>query len=351
MKKLFVFFLLASAAMGAFAQISIEHTDLIQPGDTFMISVDKNASVDIGAPGESFLTWDFTGLVEDSLKFACYGLNENLDFASAFPESNTYTYGPSVLYAGPFGASPANMFGYIMFNTDENGFRINGYRSDFGYGMTNVYNLEEEILMPVPFTYGDELETQGSWQVWHNFVSANADSLYRRSIYKNFEADAWGSMTTDYGTFDVIRVHEWGHYVDSIRGYISGFNVFSLEYQMVEFNNYYFWAKELRQPLAAVYLDGNGDIIEVDFLKAAMLWYSVQSSAASEQKLYPNPCSDFLYPGNRKGNYHIADITGKTIRCGAIDTAGQTIDVSSLQPGTYFLRFDGTTAVQRFVKQ
>ncbi len=333
------------------AQITINEFDLIQPGDTFLISVDNNAIVDLGLPVNEPQVWDFSSLVEDSLKFACYGLNNNLVFSDDFPDSNTYTYGPSVLYAGPFGASPANMFGYIMFRTDVNGFHINGYRSDFGYGMTNVYNQQEEVLMPAPFSYGNELVNHASWQVWHNFVSSNPDSLYRRNIYKTFHADAYGTMTTPYGSFEVIRVHETGYYVDSVKGYMGGIEVFSMEFMREQFNNYFFWAKELRQPLAVAYLNEDEEIIKIDFLKTAMYWNNTVLKTKKSIQIFPNPADSYIRIWGEMGSFIVYDSFGRMLKQYTDCSEGALIDVSELEQGVYFIHNTETGEVQRFVKQ
>ena len=105
MKKL-IPVLLMFISFSSQAQITILQDDLPQPGDTFMLYVDKTPTVSLGNASSSSQVWNYSTLGNDSTKYAPYGITANLPFASSFPTSNTYTYGPAILYGGPGSPSP-----------------------------------------------------------------------------------------------------------------------------------------------------------------------------------------------------------------------------------------------------
>lgn len=74
-------------------------------------------------------------------------------------------------------------------------------------------------------------------------------------------------------------------------------------------------------------------------------------------KMYPNPSSGSItiegFVVNARSRYTLRDATGKIILSGTVPEGNQTLDVSSLLNGMYFITFTGDheTVTLRLVKQ
>ncbi len=325
--------------------------------DTFVLAVDLTPALNLGdyAPDQS---WDFTSLNEDLSLFACYGNVDDLDFADDFPTAHIYTYGPSFLYGGMFGASP-DSYGYLMFATDTDGYKIVGYRSDFGFGMTSVHNTPFEPLLWTPAEYGDEQDSDSYFEIRFEENSANPDTIYRRSIYKNLHNCAEGDLTTPYGFFqNVLNVKETAIYVDSIFITYMGIIIYDslvLTDTVVQYN---FWSTEHRHPVAIVETDFEGNQKQARYLSWEILSED-KYALMTEQKLviYPNPAGDYIYCAGLEPNKlyiaEIYDITGKKILHQILrDT--ELINIRELNKSLYILRIsDGKSTLleRKFIKK
>ncbi len=99
------------------------------------------------------------------------------------------------------------------------------------------------------------------------------------------------------------------------------------------------------------------------FLKAqSMKSYStvtgVNESQQNEVVIYPNPASDYLYiDPNSFANFPVTvsviDMTGKSLLTYRIDSVSETIDLSNINPGFYFVQTvdsSGKTMTSRLIK-
>jgi len=72
-----------------------------------------------------------------------------------------------------------------------------------------------------------------------------------------------------------------------------------------------------------------------------------QIGAESVINVYPNPINsgklNFDLLGNRYETFSIHDITGKMVKNGQVESTRQTIDVSEINKGIFFIRFTGET--------
>jgi hypothetical protein len=342
MKRNFLLFGLIVLSFTAFSQVVIEELDIMQPGDTFLIHVDLNPTITVDlAPGAN-LTWDFTGLQNDESNFACYAPSDDLEFIGEFPQSEFYTYGPGFIYAGPGGGAPLDNWGYMMFYTNTNGLFVEGFYSDYGMGYRSTMNTPAELLMFTPANYLDEEINDSYWEVVVNENIMDYDTLYRRDVDKELVADAWGTLTTDYGTYEVLRVHETGISVDSVFGYIGSTTFFSMEVARDTINNYYFWAKELRNPLMTLHCDFDGNIERIDYLMGA-IYAENKLTQIENLKVFPNPANDYFVIDNANGEIQILSIDGKLIKQLVSEGNQEVISTDSFSQGLYFIIVDNET--------
>lgn len=114
-----------------------------------------------------------------------------------------------------------------------------------------------------------------------------------------------------------------------------------------------------------LFVSGTSSIAEFDYISlngTSLLSVDASEWVAETPMLYPNPTTDKLYVFYALDratalNYHITDITGRTVHKGSLSTQKATtnnyIDVSSLSPGTYILQiYDQMQCYNmKFVKQ
>lgn len=344
MKSFFLICLVLMLNLSIFSQIVVEYVDLMQPGDTFLIHVDLNPTITLDLSPGADLTWDFTGLQNDQSNYACYAPANDLEFIEEFPMSEFYTYGPGFLYAGPGGVAPLNNFGYMMFFTSPDGLFTEGFYSDYGYGYRSTLFNVPEMLMFTDAHYLDERTINSAWEVMVDFTNetpVNLDTLYRRGVSKVLNADAWGSLTTDYGTYDVLRIHETGISIDSAFARFNGMNVYSMEMARDTINNYYFWAKELRNPVLTLHCDYNDNIERIDYLMGAIYSESkLNISTTKDINIFPNPSNDAVFINGLKGHANLINCSGHIVKSFFIQEDSFRLDIQNLPSGLYCVTDD-----------
>lgn len=291
--------------------------------DTFFLAIDINPQINLGSHNPDQV-WDFTGLNEDITQFAAYGNMQDLDFASAFPGTHIYTYGPSFMYGGMFGASP-DSFGYLIFATDNDGFKIKGYRSDFGAGMVNTYNEQFEWLMPVPNQYLDESSSHSKFDVKFDVNPLDIDTIYRRNIFKTLTSVAYGELTTPYSYFpEALNVLEEIVYIDSVLILMNNIVIFDSLVLRDTLNYYNFWSVTHRHPVAVIEIDNNNNPIQARYLSNQILFTGIEKpSSRIEFQLYPNP-QEIGKPVKING------IRDKEIEVHIYNTTGQLVEIQKL---------------------
>lgn len=350
MKRHLLFFATLLFSISSFSQITIQQEDLMHAGDTFLIHVDLNPSATPDLTPGADLTWDFTSLTNDQTNFATYSPNDELEFIDEFPLSQFHTYGPGFAYAGPGGGAPLENWGYMMSFTTTEGLFVEGFYSDYGMGYRSTFNSPAELLMPVPFTFTDMETNVSYWEVIVDENNMDYDTLYRRDIDKDLEADAWGSITTAYGTFDVLRVHETGISTDSIFGYIGSTTFFTMEVERDTINKYYFWAKEIRQPVLTVHCDYENNIERIDFLMGVIYSGIAETHEQKENiNILPNPATNYINLSKSAKSIEIYSFDGKLVKSIKDYQTNNKIDISQLKPGLYTVKFNGTQT-SKFVK-
>ena len=342
------------------AQYTLTYADIPHPGDSFIVSVDRSHSVNIGTSSPSAQTWDFSALVQDSIKFSTYGITSRLPFASDFPSSNLYTYGPGFIYAGPGSSGPAaNAFGYLMMVSGDTGMYILGYRNNYdGRGEKNVYHDKPEILVKAPCTYNSPtISTYSKWQVAFNAISANYDTIYISNIEKHVDCDAFGDITipTSRHFSNVLRIHEFGIISDTIRITYGGMTVYNYPFRKDTFNYYHYYAPLQRHPVATAYTRPDGSLILVEYLKYSILeGIETEQSVNQNIQVYPNPVKDnysitLLKEMSGSSDLKIFDSFGRMIKQESIPGYTRTYEMnsSSLKSGLYFIVLENCAKIFR----
>jgi hypothetical protein len=267
MKKIILTLILAIPFV-AFGQISIDADDLPQAGTAYILGSVNNPGIDISASSQTAQNWDFSGIQSTMTKFAVYSSTQPYhQYKDDFANANLYTYGPAFLFSGFFGGAPVDQteWGYAYWNSDADGFKVIGFRGDYGFGDENVYEDPSELLMGVPATLNSTFTDTSRWSIQvDRDLTDGTDSIYVSTVQKTIEVDAFGTLTTDFGTFDVIRAHEYFIGIDSL---IYSTALGSYAYVMYDtLHNYYFWADSIGFPIASIYCDSVNDPTNLEFI-------------------------------------------------------------------------------------
>lgn len=292
MKKLYtILFLMTNAFCSIFAQVTIQQSSLPAPGDTFAYIVDQNPSIAFNY-AQANATWNFSALQNDTVKYASYGITSQLPFASNFPNSNLYTYGPGILYGGLGGAAPYyNNFGHMLFASNSTGFYTIGFRSDFGFGMTNVQVQPNELLMKVPFTYHDSTYQESSWEINYNVDPTNYDTIYKRFNFKTLVAKGYGSLVTPYGTFNnCLAVEENLRFYDTIYVKYGTMTLYKALAQSDTMLTIHVWSEnKVNALLTAYYNPQTFTCTAIEYLNYEDLNHVDPISVDEHSHFYPNP--------------------------------------------------------------
>lgn len=341
MKQFFTFCTFLFIIGSVSAQITVTSVALPQPGDTFVMRYDINPSINIGTPWTADQTWDFSMLENDSLKYATYGFTSSLPFAAEYPQSNLYTWGPSVMYGGPGTPLPGTGWGWMLFRTDVNGMDVIGYRQGDAPNVLAALQTPPLKLMKTPCAYDTVFNQTSQWSIEFNAVPTNADTLYVSSVSKTLECDAWGTLSTPIEqNVEVLRIHEYQVSVDSVFGKMNGIVVYKMELRRDTANNYLFYSTTKRHPIASVWCRPNGDIYAAEYLFYSDLYNNITENTNNQNSIiYPNPAiNQFKIDSHFSNNamIEVINIQGKIVFSGNIPQDG-ILNCESWDSGIYFL--------------
>ncbi len=323
------------------AQPVIHQSSLPQPGDTFAYIIDKLPALSFDY-NQTNTVWNFAALQSDSVKYASYGITSQLPFASNFPNSNLYTYGPGFLYGGLGGGAPyPNNFGHMMFSSNTNGFYTIGFRSDFGFGMTNVLVQPNELLMKVPFTYGDSIFHSSTWEIVYNAIPTDYDTIYKRYTFKYLKATGYGTLITPYGTFsDALAVKEYTRYYDTIEVKYGSFTITKIFAQADTILNVHVWSENKRNNLlTASYNPHTLQCNSIEYMNYEHLNQIPENPVQPIAHLFPNPIrqNELCFINFYAKEAYIYNTEGKKIS--HILIHGSSFIFPNLPNGNYYLQF------------
>src|SRR3989339_639497 len=282
-------FILISFAI-ARAQITITGSDLPSAGKGYVISIDSTTNINMGTASSLPQNWNFSGLQNQSVKYAAYSENHPLiPYYTTFSQSNIYLYGYAGLFGGLTGGVPlyATYKGYTYMKSDSSGLKIIGFRNDQLYNNTPVVENPSEVLMKTPFAYDSSYTGNSKWSYLFSHNPGSWDTLFESNISKSLIADAYGSITTPYGTFDVIRVHENVIKNDSAKIIAMGSVYYSYQVFSETTNNYYFWANNIGFPVAKISCDQANNIKSVEYLSSVFPLHTLSGRVFSSDGVIP----------------------------------------------------------------
>lgn len=317
----------------ATAQITITTAEMPSSSDTLRMS---NATVfnpvDVSTTGPN-QTWDFSSLQENSQVMWQYKNSSQTPYAFYFFNS----YGRKI--ADTLGAGQLQFTDvYQFYRNTSSQFTVRG--TGFKYSILPLagnYSDEDEVFF-FPLNFGDRDSSNFDYE-----IALPAVGSYGSKGYRITEVDGWGSVTTPFGTFNVIRTVAYIRAIDTVNIAGTGFAVENNR------REYKWLANNQRAPIVQV----TGSEVFGAFVPTQTQYRdSWRRFALQENEILPDASNagalNFtrigqqitVMTGNKAGSITIIDMLGRTVATQSVST-GQTSTQIALpaESGIYILSF------------
>lgn len=362
MRKILPALVLAFSLSGLGAQISLTTNYLFEVGDTLFVSfADSLATVDLIGTGGPHV-WDFSALsavgsaerivreldlTTDDVQFA------NADFKINVTPTSTNYYtrtGNQINLIGNLGTSEIIPGTFLRTPFSPASVDRRAPLALFDQLMTT-----SNIVVPVAIDDLPQVILDAGGALLQAFDSIRLNTVLNRSDL----VDAYGSMTVDGATYDVLR--ERRTEIREVRieaklGFLPWSDITALVVSNIAFIGdllaeqdtvitYQFWNDAYVEPIATVQTTGDGvSVTDINF-KTNRITSSVSDGfiSANQVKMYPNPArslATFEATGLQRGTYtlQLNNLLGRRLITRTFETSGnirEAIDVSALPSGMY----------------
>lgn len=238
---------------------------------------------------------------------------------------------------------------YQFYRNDTTGYYEVGLAfSVSGFPLVTPYDDTDRIYK-FPLTFDERDTSSVAFE-----IELPTLGFYGQDGMRYSHVDAWGTLTTPYGEYEVLRVRAERLITDTIS--ISEFGI----EQTIE--------RPLQIDYAWISPDHPGEILRVSTIEGQVVSIELlldedEDVVSTKQtdgdpamvRISPNPASTAVtahFPADL-GTYFITDLTGKTVASGPVRGGSHVIDVSAFAAGVYLLGFtstEGHFAVAKLVR-
>ncbi len=316
------------------AQISIGQYGMVSGGNEVTISTDTIAPAGLkiteSGPAQ---TWDYSNFQADVDNDLYFKPAQWTPYAANFPNATT---------AEVLGSDQ-----YLYYQQDADGMNILGVTQDAdGDGNVDMIRFVDELeALKFILEYGDQHQDTGLIRLVIPGDGIQFDSaVYTQLIDYSYVVDAYGMMTTPYGSFNSLRLKIEQATVDSLWVYpVLGDPI--LQDASVSASREYEWYSNdpgSRYLVFEAYVDEQDSIIAGSYLKEAPR-VGLEELTKSKITTYPNPAADQLVmefsSEEAEGSIEIYDLTGRLVHTENVQGNRIQLDVSSFEQGFYTYRF------------
>ncbi len=356
MKKKFSIILSIFITTTLFSQISYDHNDLFNPGDTIRTSTAlTTGSIDFKLTGNNY-NWNLSSL---------FPVSQNLDtFISIISTPSVYqfVFNNIIFY-------PNNVATIALKQEDIETmptFKITDINSFYKessskYEFVGFGGSLNGIPIPVPNDNNDIIykfpvsttSSSDSCISSYSVLVPNFGYLGQTKKRVNI-VDGWGTLSTPFGTFNVIRIKSLIHQKDTFHLDSLGFPIPAIVRDYIE---YKWLAKNYGIPILQINADLLGiptEIIYIDSIRS-ILGTNEIINQKFEVQIFPNPANtyfnlSFKNSNNENINLEIYDATGKLIRQEKYNSPKIIkVETDDFSKGLYFVRIIQNSKV--FVKK
>mgnify|MGYP002628668346 CR=1 FL=1 len=351
MKRKLLFSLSLMTSATSFAQITINANDVIGYGEFIERTTDTIPAIAHGPAGVN-QTWNFGTLLNaHTTEYFGFGAASWYAGDTEFPDANLAVNDPA-----------SNTTVFVRKTVDA--LDIMGVYGDlFGTGSDEALVFDPfDRLITFPSTYETEFFNSYTFDLTLDGAAFSVDSVVANNTTdKTSNFDAWGTVTTPFGTFDVIRQYVYESSTTEINAFLLGFPVFS-DTQVDETHTYFYWTNNAgsRYAVLEYTYDPLTDIVTEAIWQSSAPVLSLEEDGISVSSLniFPNPTSESLtieVDGLGAHNFEIVDGLGRTSLKGNMEGNVTAISVAALENGIYTVRLTNNSTnqvtVQRFVVQ
>lgn len=268
------------------AQIIIDKNDMPSPGDIIITSTGLNLDfINYQETGENYF-WDFSELSHISQNIDTLIDLEDVNFVYwwAFNSSANLVKKENVIIPIPdFPISDAVTF----LNSTNNNYSIAGEGASlYGFPVPLKFNLPD-ILYRFPMEYGNTGNSFADYE-----LGLPSFGFIRKEVSRENTVDGWGTLTTPYGTYEVLRIKSEVAEFDSL--YIDSLGMGIPIYR--DYTEYSWLGKDQNAPLLIVTTNLGG--IVVNYLDSLRQPPSAINEnflfIGDEIEIFPNPTHDIL---------------------------------------------------------
>jgi len=347
--KCFSWILLVLSPFYSFVQITLDSTDFASSGDTVRISESLPVLSGYDLTGANY-SWDFSSLSPESQELKSYLSMSTVPilvnfsfgaFASSEYQASYHTESTDIPIDALNNFLPVNVEAlYAYSKMSDSSINALGYSLMVdGQGVPfSSDTIEVKYSLPLQFNQIDS-------SVGYTNVDLNpfADLKFIQHRNRTTEVDGWGTITTPYGTFSVLRIKHEIIEIDSLYQAFSGTGswialpeLYSVEYE--------WWAKGEKDPVLKVVVNEVSGNEVIQSVKYRDIYRGLDASTISVENdfidVYPNPVKGKVFYHSKLPIQAISlkSLQGNTIiNKSEIEVISGSIDLSLVNPGVYFL--------------
>ena len=328
-----------------FTQITIDQSDMPSVGD--YIPRRSDTMTVLPGPGGSGpnQVWNFTALSNNVI-------SENTNVISVASTPNGNQFGGSNM------AMTNDNANYLYFNKSAQAFTTQGYSGDLlGTGTINAQFSPDLTLHQFPRTFGSSFTDTYGIDVIVPGAAINpliSQIHFKRSSVVKDTTDAWGQITTPFGTYDVLRIHTMETYVDSVWAQPLFPPTWSLVSTSADTTHSYSWVgKGGKLAIAEMSFDTLGVPKIFKWTEMQGIAVGLTENQTSEIKITPNPTSSSgiisIQSCEIGEKFTLINTLGKVVMEGCILTKPLELNLTNLDQGLYILTLGDKQA--RVIKQ
>jgi hypothetical protein len=247
---------------------------------------------------------------------------------------------------------------YLYFNKSAQAFTTQGYSGDLlGTGTINAQFSPDLTLHQFPRTFGSSFTDTYGIDVIVPGAAINpliSQIHFKRSSVVKDTTDAWGQITTPFGTYDVLRIHTMETYVDSVWAQPLFPPTWSLVSTSADTTHSYSWVgKGGKLAIAEMSFDTLGVPKIFKWTEMQGIAVGLTENQTSEIKITPNPTSSSgiisIQSCEIGEKFTLVNTLGKVVMEGCILTKPLELNLTNLDQGLYILTLGDKQA--RVIKQ
>ncbi|MCD6065587.1 MAG: hypothetical protein K0S33_413 [Bacteroidetes bacterium] len=325
MKKRLLLLLTISGFYGANAQITITQADIALPGNTMYRGIDTTFTENPIGPAGSNVIWDFSGLLDDQADTVYFVDPATLPNGGQFPSANL-----GIIITGQGTAYAIN---------DAASLRIIGQEANFQGQNIAASTNPAELITKFPATFISNWTNNPVTAspaipiaIFPGFDSARVTI----SKSKNVIVDAWGSLTTPMGTFNVIRQKEDVTTDQDVEAHSSFLGWNSVQNTSEHIISYYYWANGIGFPVMQADSLDDGTV-NVTWLIMPPVGIK-EATAKQDARVFPNPANESVYimlDENNGVTIAVYDVQGKLVQQTEAKGAIAQLNTIDLEKGLY----------------